>query len=255
MGKVGSAFDVDRMAALASAGLGCIRIGREVGCSANTVKYHLQKAGVSLRGKSNTEFQLKYPTKPEAFDGASAKSQWALGFMAADGNVNARTAQIRIGQSAGNKDFLDALGSHIGHGGLPYFQESTNSYALSWTNRRHLSDLARYGVVDNKSLKYHLPDPKLMTWEFLRGYIDGDGTVGVYRNGTHRTYLRISWVGSPLFIEQCASWIPIQGRRYSRGKVEEILFFGKKAKEIGQHIYSDTSCFKSRKYINYTEAV
>lgn len=254
MGRAGSAFDIDRMTALAMAGLGAIRIGRAVGCSPNTVRYHLRSTGVTLDGRSNTEFQLKYWTDPDAFTGESAASQWALGLMASDGNVRSKAAQIRFGQSAGNKGFLDALKIHIGHSGEPYFQASTNSYMLSWTSRRHVADLGNYGIIDNKSLTYSLPDLQRMTWEFIRGYIDGDGTVGVYSNGTHRKYLRISWVGTPKFIAQCADWIPIQGRRYSRGSVEEIVFFGKKAIEIGKLIYKDHSCFKSRKYITYIEA-
>lgn len=192
-------------------------------------------------------FQLKYPTDPEAFSGATPESRWAIGIMAADGNVRSRVGQVRFGQSLKNLDLLDEMRRHIGHSGEPSFAKTTSSYMLSWTSRRHVDDLARYGVVDAKSLIYRLPDPSLMSLDFLRGYIDGDGCIGVYSNGTHRRYLQLGWVGTPEFIKQCLDWLPVTGRVYTHGNVQEIKFHGKHAADICGLLYPANDNFTSRK--------
>lgn len=201
------------------------------------------------------QFKLRYWTHPDAFDGQTPESRWALGLMAADGNVRAATAQIRFGQSTKNKDLIDAIKSHIGHQGVPYYQTSTDSYMLSWTNRRHVSDLAKYGIVDAKSLSYSLPSADLLSLDFLRGYVDGDGSIGYYRNGTHRKYLRISWVGTPDFIDQCAEWLGVGGTFTKKGRVVEICFSGKKAVEVGGLLYGCNAKFTSRKQGIYTSTI
>ncbi|MGG7534653.1 hypothetical protein [Rhizobium sp. 12,4] len=203
---------------------------------------------------SHGRFKLRYQTKANAFDGAAPDSRWALGLMAADGNVRSAAAQVRFGQGAKNKDILDAMKAHIGHEGEPSYQASTNSYMMSWTSGRHVDDLAVYGVVDAKSLSFALPEIDLMSFDFLRGYIDGDGCVGYYSNGTHRKYLHVSWVGTAEFINQCQDWLPIQGKTRSLGNVTEIRFSGTKAVELCGLIYSAQG-FKSRKQSIYESSL
>ena len=58
------------------------------------------------------------------------------------------------------------------------------------------SDMAKYGIVNCKSLILQFPTnlPKPLVRHFIRGYFDGDGTVGVYDG-----QLKFRITSSPMF--------------------------------------------------------
>jgi len=169
--------------------------------------------------------------------------------MAADGNVRAKAGQVRFGQARKNLDLLVEMKRHIGHAGEPSHIAATDSFMLSWTNRVHVEQLALFNVVDAKSLTFRLPSHAALSWDFLRGYVDGDGCVGRYDNGAGREYLHISWVGTPQFIEQCDAWLPVRGLRRSLRGVDELRFNGRKAVELASMVYPSSLRFKSRKHL------
>lgn len=193
------------------------------------------------------QFKLKYTVNENAFDGKTSLSQWALGLMASDGNVqNGKT--VRISQSEINYDLLEFLKTYLEHNGEPYHNKKLNYRLLTWTNKSHINQLEKYGIVENKSLIYKLPNKDLLTYDFLRGYIDGDGCVGVYNNGKGIYYLIISWVGTKEFIDQCYKFLNNRGIVRKLKNVYEIKFNGKKAIEIGKLIYYNSELFPTRKY-------
>lgn len=200
------------------------------------------------------QFKLRYHTDPAAFDGETADSRWAIGLMAADGNVRLPSAQIRFGQSLANADLMRKLKKHINHNGQPYFVKNTKSYMLSWTSMAHANALSEFGVVPAKSLIFSLPSIDRISLDFMRGYIDGDGCVGFYDNGSGRKYLHLSWVGNPLFIRQCQEWLPTPGRRRGIGNVDELRFSGTKAEALCRLIYPEGLPFISRKHQKFLDA-
>ena len=106
-------------------------------------------------------------------------------------------------------------------------------------------------ITPAKSLTYEYPDglSTELIPSFIRGYIDGDGTVGTYDNGKGCKSLIICFVGTKNFINSVASIIPVSGliRQLKARNCWEIRWNGKKAIEVGQWVYSDQSLYKSEK--------
>ena len=173
--------------------------------------------------------------------------------MASDGNIKRNTNGLSLTQSAKNKNILDGFQHHIKHTGEQYYSDKLRSYSLHWTNAEHVDDLSKFGVVPAKSLIFRLPSLDLMSVDFLRGYVDGDGCIGLYSNGTEKKYMHLSWAGTPEFIAQCNEWLPVKGRVYSRGNISELCFYGKKAKEVGNLLYPLPGAFMSSKWKRFTE--
>lgn len=135
-------------------------------------------------------------------------SYWA-GFIAADGNINKPSKskiynRISIGLSIKDISHLKTLKSSIKTNAnvmLGVKNDGTGNFhktcTLTITNKKLVFDLKNnFNIVPKKSLK--LKPPKGLTKQqalaYIIGYIDGDGCIGNYFNGTRRkkyTIIRI----------------------------------------------------------------
>jgi hypothetical protein len=174
---------------------------------------------------------------------------WFLGLMAADGNVRQGGRYITIGQSKDTgKKLIEVVAKMIGFGG-PVYTQKNNHHQICFTSERLSIKLSEYGIVPNKSLVYRFPEslPVQHYAAFLRGYIDGDGSVGIYSQPRKQRlchWLLISFVGTPEFVNRCDEIIPIKGniRRIERAtNLSEFRLTGRKAVELGKWLWADDS--------------
>jgi intein-encoded DNA endonuclease-like protein len=149
-----------------------------------------------VTGRSVGDWRRKYgiPTKERAprytldasfFETIDTQEKaYALGFLAADGSVE--KSGLRVVLSLHDKDehilhdIRRALASNspvyqVRRGGFP---GSGTRKAVAFHGKKIVSDLAKYGVVNAKSLIIRYPDiPKNMDRHFVRGYFDGNGHI------------------------------------------------------------------------------
>jgi len=187
---------------------------------------------------------------------------WLLGFLAADGSVK-KTGRISIYQSGQEGlDIITKIASLINHTNKIYKSETIgrDSFGIDFSSDIFLEVLAKYNIVNNKTHGYSLPDFKNIEdfRFFLLGYIDGDGSIGVYDNGKGSVYLKASFVGTKQFVSECVNKIPIDCSglvSICDGRLLDSQWSGESALAFCDWLYSDIQNipkhYKYNKYQNF----
>ena len=116
-------------------------------------------------------------------------------------------------------------------------------------------DLIKLGVVPNKSLILKFPTeeqvPKYLLKHFIRGYVDGDGTVRISK----RNQPCLSMCGTLEFLEgvrQATNWENKIGIDKRNG-LHRLELGCSKAKKQLDFLYSEANIYLDRKYEKYLE--
>jgi hypothetical protein len=234
------------------------QIGLELGKDPRTISKIVKNNDYKQK---NIIRNSKYELCETYLDCENDKKYWFLGLMAADGFIINKNS-FGISQSGFfGKRLVEYLKKELEYNG-PIYSGSTigeNYYNLTITSNHIVNKLSEYNIVNKKSLIYEFPningDDNIR--DFIRGYVDGDGSVGVYDNGNGHQYLVISFVGTKNFINKASQKIPIEfsGIRELIGEnCFEIRWYGKKAVKFCEWLYSNDNLYngyKKDKFINY----
>jgi hypothetical protein len=178
------ALDQKREAELVAryyAGEGTPTLAASFGIGATTVANILRRHGVQKRRCGKPQL----PVWHEAFDELAPDAAYWIGFLFADGHVHQRkqewAPEVIVALAARDRTHLEKLktflrsGHTVGAGftgaGFPTGRLAVTSHRLGG----RLLELGRYeGTID----------PQLVaSRHFWRGLVDGDGSLGIYRNG------------------------------------------------------------------------
>lgn len=227
-------------------------IGLELNKDPRTIKKIILKHGVTPKIKLR---RSKYNLNESYFDNVNEKQLWLISLLAADGWIK-NGKYIGISQSGDNGyKLIKYIKRELEYDAPTYHKETDYSVAhsINITSEKFCSILSKFNIVENKSLIYELPKLKNLTEfkSFLRGYIEGDGSVGVYDNGSGYEYVVVSFVGTKNFIETCEEWLPIKysGKRHIKrsNNLYELRWYGKNAIEFGNWVFSSKNLFISEK--------
>jgi hypothetical protein len=230
-------------------------IGGEVNKDPRTVAKIIRKEGYQQLKKIR---RSKYSLNESYFDSIGGEQLWLIGLLAADGNV-VKDRYLSLSQSGNHgKDIIKYIMNQLSYDGKLYCKKTTHKDAHSFqlTSRNLISKLIKYNITPNKSLIYELP--KLKNYkDFLRGYFEGDGSVGAYDNGRGYKNLVMSFVGTKEFIYEVVKILPNPPSSVREIKrVEncwEIRYNGKKAIKFGEWLFSNENLYKSKKYRIFAE--
>lgn len=174
-------------------------IGRLLGVRPEAILYRMEQLGLDRR--ASRDACRNYTINPHYFARIDTpeKVYW-LGFFAADGSIV--RGQIRL--ALGRKDdahvvaFARAIGAEhpiyrdLNSKGRPQTRVQIGCYQM-------VADLARYGIVARKTETLTYPDiPAEFDRHFIRGYFDGDGSIG----GQKQPIATI--MGTESFLIRCA---------------------------------------------------
>ncbi len=189
-------------------------VAARLGCGATTVARRLRRFGISARPRG--------PSPGHAFERGTAtpyrRTHWSpetayvVGLIATDGNLSGNGRSVSI--TSKDLDLLETVRACLGlrtemspvKGGY-----GTTCYRVQWSDRRFYRWLLGIGLTPAKSLTLgplDIPDEYFA--DFLRGCIDGDGSIVTYvdRYNTPKspayvyTRLFVSIVSaSPRFVE------------------------------------------------------
>lgn len=153
-------------------------------------------------------------------------SYWA-GFLMADGNINNKGNIMALVIQERDLQHLYDFCDHIKLDRNAVYKDSgSNAYGIHLNNKNLGRQLELWGIIPRKSKNFHEPyflyDNPHLICNFLRGWIDGDGSV--YRYGRSA---RI---------------------RVSSGNKESLEWFTRALEYIGYDGYSSISEVKSEKY-------
>lgn len=149
------------------------------------VKKHLGKDyqdGIKLAKRNRRSFKYSFDKINNEFDA------YFLGLLLTDGYITTRGTDIGI--DLNDQDCISFLAKGLNCNYYTYVNPATgkNKYRIILSSKEEVEKIARFGVIQNKSLS--LQGPKLLKEEekfipyIIRGIIDGDGSIGVTPIGT-----------------------------------------------------------------------
>jgi hypothetical protein len=211
---------------------------------------------------SKGQFLRHYSINNEfLFKTITPESAWLLGMLSSDGNITNNV--VRISQS-------DECGINRIHKIRDIFKcdnpitvynppKGASVYTLGISSNIIVNDLKLYNVVPNKTLSYEYPSnlPDDMIPFFIEGYIEGDGTIGIYKYNDNIQRLTALVVGTKSFIETINTKCVVSGRvrKIPNQKIYELRWTGKKAIKICNWIYANPIFKESKKYKKYIEYI
>ena len=198
------------------------------------------------------------------FDSWSQRVAYVLGFIAADGCISIQSDDDRYQLIIQIND-LELLEK------IKYVMKSMHPisriirklgpiYRLSICSKRLVYRLLELGIGPRKSLSMRFPNiPKEYARHFIRGVLDGDGSIGITKFPNGQRYLQLSFVsGSEKFIRGINDTIheklDMQQRKiFYSGNVYVLEYTHKSAKKVLAWIYSDSVIHLERKYQRFVE--
>lgn len=165
------------------------------------------RAGVPAR----TGWQRRYPLNERAFDEPTAVGWWLIGLLAADGSIHEREHRITLCQTLDGVDALYAFYEYVGCPERPLIlRPSATAEHRQMPGRpaaearifskRIVDALGHHGVVAAKTATLVLGSEAAREPAVWLGLLDGDGSVGIYRDGREP---RVRFSGTKRLMEQC----------------------------------------------------
>jgi hypothetical protein len=210
---------------------------RNVGCMAMYL---------GLRSGWGTKPRFRhYPINEEIFKTWTRESAYLAGLVLTDGNISKSGREFSI--TSKDIELLEkareALGSQH-----PIKEYRKDVFRLAIGHRGIVLDLQRIGIFENKSKSVSMPNvPDNFFFDFLRGYIDGDGMIAVRPSRGITVKL---CTGSPYILDDISSAITkhldidkhnqaarTQKRKETVSTWYELSYYGQNAVKICEAIY------------------
>ena len=191
------------------------------------------------------------------------KSYW-LGYFSADGCISTdNKGSYRISITSIDLDiiygFMDFLGSR--HKICENKLNKNTAYTVTFGSKIMFNDLLLLGVKPNKTTNLEPPAIKEnLIRHYIRGYIDGDGSVCVSKEKTGKSIFSVSVVGR----ESVISWITKHLSKacelkstgsYKFKTLTVLKRTQKQAIKIAEYIYKDNIVCLKRKEDKYKEYI
>lgn len=206
----------------------------------------------------------RYTYNTEIYANKNSKSFYLLGLIASDGVIDGY--HIKIGLK--DKSLLETLRDDLVPGKPLYINKRDDTWYLKISNKKIMEFVKNAGITKRKSLTLKIKQPivkdKLFK-HFIRGYFDGDGTVGITRNTngkSKKNYYRCSvriCSGSKKILEQIQNYLSQEYGLNKNKIIEEnnhtffrIRYVGSQAKMFYNVIYEEDEISLNRKKIKYS---
>lgn len=184
------------------------------------------------------------------------KAYW-LGFLYADGNVATKTNVITLSLKKDDyehlKKFKDFLKCKINIlDGNVKINDKTYSFCRLCICDKHFKQrLIDLGCIPQKTLKLTFPNvdifkDKRLIYDFIRGYVDGDGCLTFSRSGR----LSITIVGTESFLKSIQSIFSEEFKicKIKKSSVFQLYCTGDKADNVANILYKNANIYLNRKY-------
>lgn len=231
-------------------------IARRLKIGKTTVNKWSKSLGFSFKKHTVNENYFK-TVSPEMF--------YILGFISADGSVSWDTIKgyysLTITAAKKDGDHLEKIRSLLKSSKPLLYSETTESYRLIINNKQICRDLMKFGIIPRKSLVMKFPDlPDKYLKDFIRGYIDGDGSLQYFKRPRSPYFSLMICSGSIDFMESLEEIIfqklEIKARiTKTKNNCFVMRYFCQRGLKLAYWIYEDSSLYLSRKFNIYQEAL
>jgi len=234
----------------------------------------LTDAGMQLNNKPRKfdhlqPFENVYPINDAIFEEGELK-YYFLGIVAADGTIVRRKNEhaVELCLNAGDVEILEKLRDRISperpiHDKPSRIKEEYLAKRLKFNSKPLVGMVAEYMTINKKSINlkwpYNIPDEYLK--HFIRGYFDGDGTIGMCRNqrefdyGIKYYYVpRLRFVGTEHFLtgmncalERLSSIPAVKVQRKGKENLCYFSYTGLHARMLHDFMYNSATIYLKRK--------
>lgn len=124
----------------------------------------------------------------------SREKYYWLGFLAADGNVALKEPRIRFELKIDDEDAILKLANFCKTNMPIKYRVNNNKTScacLDINSSKLKKYLANYNIIPNKSKNFEIPldkIPKEYLWDFVRGMMDGDGSIIFLKTKKYNPY-------------------------------------------------------------------
>lgn len=234
------------------------KLQEKYGIKRKTIAENLKRRGIEI-------IKNKVPRLNEhVFDiiDTEEKAYW-LGFWYADGCVEANRYRLCINLGIKDINHLHKMRTFL------ELKNQVNTYTtgkydmcrLYVTNQHIWKQLINLGCTPQKSLTLTFPDEKIfasknLIYDFIRGYCDGDGCLGLYIKKGHETS-ELSMVGTLEFLKDLQKFLGIEGHIRNKSydgyhnNAYELKYSNFKARQVSRLLYENSSVYLDRKYDIY----
>jgi hypothetical protein len=227
------------------------------------IKYGISRHNLSTWIRNNngkTNLHGKQLINSDIFNSINTeeKAYW-LGFMYADGNVSSTKNAVSLELALKDEEHLIKFNTFLGKS-KEISKDSFRVRCLFSDTTIHTA-LIKLGCVPKKSLVLTFPTseqvPKELLKHFIRGYMDGDGSVFITNNN-----LKVSILGTKEFLQGVIEEIGLPSRtlyKNNKNNTSNCYWFeysGVNAIALLNQLYENsTVCLerKKRKYLEFKE--
>ena len=248
-------------------GMSSLKVAAALGVNKRLILDQLKSDGIPRRSMS--EAKRKYPLDESLFDQPTAAGRYWIGVLMTDGCVHwkraAHTAIVSLGFAYRDVGHVEKFRTFLGTeqplflnpedstttftmNGKPYESTKHGRAEISVASVRLAEALARYGVVPRKK---HGATVSLLEndRDFWRGAIDGDGTVGMHRDGK---FPFLGFYGSKPLVTQFSRYLGTIGTKREpsvrpTGSIWCCTISGGHAAEAVRHLYDGCAVALDRK--------
>lgn len=254
----------------------------------NVDKWYIEKAlevnNVNLKTRREIKSELDkrnvtrtHSLKYDYFKTWSSNMAYILGFISADGCIAKNKNTLVISLQTKDREILEKIKQELEYEGqlrieTPKVKGKTyEAIKLSITSKGLVDDLKTLGLTERKSFTVSFPNemPEEYELDFIRGYFDGDGSVGGQypsnSNGikTKKLQIRVRICsGGSKILEQIRDVFSKHGLKHKKVKSYknrenyfEICYSTYESIKIYELLYSDSLMFLKRKKDRFLELI
>lgn len=164
---------------------------------------------------ARAHWRRRYPIDEAAFDEPTSTGWWLIGLLAADGSICEHENRVSLCQSTRDIDVLHAFYAYVGCPDRPVTMLNLSEEAAARQfprspagearifSARIVDALARHGIVPRKTASMMLSNEASAEAATWLGILDGDGSVGIYRDGREP---RVRFYGTEPLVAQCEAF-------------------------------------------------
>lgn len=184
------------------------------------------------------------------------KAYW-LGFLYADGYVESDENIIELSLKSSDIHHLEKFRDFLKFDKTKHIFKDNIRCRLSFRNKHMKQSLIKLGCTPRKSLAITFPSfeqvPDYLHKHFIRGYIDGDGSVMF---NTEHTSGRLSILGTYNMLDgivKATGWKRNKISQYQDENVYSVEWSGYYVSDYLDYLYKDALVYLDRKYDKYLQ--
>lgn len=229
------------------------KAAKKVGIDRRSLSRCLKEEGYQVINYQNMS---KFDEKVFDVIDTEEKAYW-LGFLYADGCVESNRNTIELSLKSSDIRHLEKFRDFLGFDKSKHIFQDDVRCRIMFGNKHTKQSLIALGCTPKKSLTICFPSlqqvPKELRRHFIRGYIDGDGSVMI---NTKKTAGRLNILGTKNMLEgivRYTGWRKTKISQHGKENVFSVEWCGYYVTDYLDYLYHDASVYLDRKYDKYLQ--